>query len=124
MKRLTLGLALVLRAAAAQATTITVNTTVDDFTNNGNCSLREALEAANTNAARDACPAGSASVRDLISIPAGVYLLGGGQALNPDDVVLQGAGASLTIIDGGATRFAFTRGILYLSSAEVNDLTL
>jgi CSLREA domain-containing protein len=36
--------------------TITVTTTVDDMTVNGNCTLREALRAAQTNLPVDACP--------------------------------------------------------------------
>lgn len=42
--------------------TITVNTTADDNTVNGNCTLREAIIAANTNAAVDACTAGTAGL--------------------------------------------------------------
>ncbi len=76
-----LGLAISWQAAYAtinqpQAvqTTITVNTFVDDFTpSNGTCSLREAVQAANTDLAVDACPAGSAS--DTIQLAAGNYQL-------------------------------------------------
>ena len=39
--------------------TIVVNTAADDNTVNGNCTLREAIQAANTNAAVDGCSAGS-----------------------------------------------------------------
>lgn len=41
----------------AQAT-ITVTTQVDEINSNGQCSLREAIRAANTNAAVDSCTAG------------------------------------------------------------------
>ena len=40
------------------AITIAPDVFVDDFTPNGNCTLREAIEAANTDAAVDKCPAG------------------------------------------------------------------
>jgi CSLREA domain-containing protein len=38
--------------------TLTVNTSLDELSTNGNCSLREAIQAANTNTAVDACGAG------------------------------------------------------------------
>jgi CSLREA domain-containing protein/uncharacterized repeat protein (TIGR01451 family) len=43
----------------AASSVITVTTTLDDLTDNGNCTLREAIQAANTDTAVDACPAGS-----------------------------------------------------------------
>lgn len=52
---------------------IVVKTTADDLVDNGNCSLREAIIAANTDTAVDACPAGSGA--DLIILPGGVYPL-------------------------------------------------
>ena len=65
------AVALALTAGAARATTITVTTTADDFTNNGNCSLREAFEAANFNIVRDQCPAGLAGGTDEIVLADG-----------------------------------------------------
>jgi CSLREA domain-containing protein len=50
----------------AQAATITVGTAADDTTVNANCTLREAITAANTNAAVDACASGAAGA-DTIS---------------------------------------------------------
>lgn len=44
------------------ANTITVTTLDDDFTDNGNCTLTEAVVAADLNSARDACAAGSAGL--------------------------------------------------------------
>src|SRR3954451_22131044 len=55
--------------ALAQVSTtniITVNTTADDATVNGNCTIREAIQAANSNAAVDRCAAGSATGQDTI----------------------------------------------------------
>lgn len=57
------------------ATYIHVTTTVDELTANGNCSLREAIIAANTNTAVDACTAGSAAGTDIILLKSGTYLL-------------------------------------------------
>ena len=51
----------------------TIDTTNDDLTANGNCTLREAIQAANTDAAVDNCSAGSGA--DIIMLPAGVYTL-------------------------------------------------
>ena len=67
-----IGLALlasVAPTAEARATTITVTTTVDEVAITGNCSLREAVIAANTDAAVDACAAGAGA--DTIAIPLG-----------------------------------------------------
>ena len=48
------ALSLLLRVSHARATTITVTTTDDEVAVTGNCSLREAVIAANTDAAVDA----------------------------------------------------------------------
>ena len=59
---------------ARAATTITVTTTADETAVDGNCSLEEAIEAANTHSAVDACPAGTGN--DSIVLAAGaVYTL-------------------------------------------------
>src|SRR3954452_12265167 len=60
---------LLLPARLAYASTITVTTSADDITVNGNCTLREAIQAANTDAAVDACTAGSGA--DTIAVQAG-----------------------------------------------------
>ena len=109
-----LALALLLSLATppgtAHAATITVNTTADELNSNGNCSLREAIHAANTNAAVDACSAGSGGT-DIITLPAGTYALtvaGTGEESNVTgdldilgDVSIKGAGAGISVIDGG-----------------------
>lgn len=92
----------------AQAASITVTTTVDELKTNGNCSLREAIRAANLDTRVDACPAGSGS--DTISLPAGTFTLAIAGAdedntLRGDldirsNLTIVGAGASKTILDG------------------------
>ncbi|MEM7354471.1 MAG: choice-of-anchor Q domain-containing protein, partial [Acidobacteriota bacterium] len=77
---------------------------------NGNCTLREAILAANTNSVVDGCPAGEAGPNaDVVQVPPGTYFL----TLGPrgddagehgdldltDDVEVRGAGADLTRID-------------------------
>ncbi len=97
---------------SAFATTLTVNSTADDFDQptNGNCTLREAILAANTNAAVDGCAAGQAGPTvDVVAIPAGTFLLTVGPRGDDDaergdldltdDVEIRGAGAHLTRID-------------------------
>jgi len=52
---------------------ITVTTAVDELNSDGDCALREAVQAANSDTAIDACIAGNGW--DTISIPAGNYEL-------------------------------------------------
>jgi CSLREA domain-containing protein len=60
--------------APANAATITPDTFLDDNTNNDNCTLREAIIAANTDTADDSCTAGTGA--DEIPLQAGTYELG------------------------------------------------
>ena len=81
--------------------TITVTTTADELTPDGDCSLREAIESANHDMRVDACTAGTGA--DTIIVPAGVYtisLAGGGEDNNRTgdydligSVQIEGAGA-------------------------------
>lgn len=94
----------------AQAATITVSSTADNVTNDANCTLREAVIAANTDAAYRGCTAGSGT--DTISVPAGTYTLAltgpneNAAATGDLDITanasIQGATAATTIINGGA----------------------
>ena len=95
--------------SAASAATFIVETTADELTVNGQCSLREAIRAANLDLPQDSCPAGSALVRDFIEVPRGTYLLGLGPAGDDagsrgdfdifESVAIVGTGPR-TIIDG------------------------
>src|SRR5262245_14278903 len=71
-----------LAAVPAQATTILVDSTADDTATNGNCTLREAVLAANLNLIRDACPAGSPGADTILLQFDGTYLL---TLSGPDD---------------------------------------
>jgi CSLREA domain-containing protein len=88
-----MALGFFVQGQAAYAATITVNTTADQFNANGDCSLHEALEAANTDHAVDGCPAGRGA--DTIVVPAGAYALTSGNELDiASNVSISGAGAS------------------------------
>jgi CSLREA domain-containing protein len=103
-----LALTLAVGPPAAYAATITVDTTADELNADGDCSLREAIQAANTNTAVDACAAGSGT--DTINLPAGTFTLsipGTGDDTNATGDLdfagstgLVGAGAAATVIDG------------------------
>jgi len=106
------------------AATITVNSSADDFDlgANGNCTLREAILAANGNVAVDACPAGQPGpgVVDHVVVPVGMYgltiagLEDDGEAGDldlRDDVSIEGGGARQTIVDvGGLDRVVQVHG--------------
>jgi CSLREA domain-containing protein len=114
---MSVGIALLLGLASlgARGATITVDSTADSLAVDGNCTLREAIIAANTDAAVDACPAGSGA--DVVVLPAGTYTLTLVGALEnaaatgdldvTGDLELTGAGAATTIIDGNGTDRVF-----------------
>lgn len=93
------ALALALPAGAA---TIPPTVFTDDDTVNGNCTLREAVEAANTNLAVDACPAGEAlPVVDVVGLPLGSYTLSLPDPIDiTEDVDIFGADQTVTDLTG------------------------
>jgi CSLREA domain-containing protein len=116
----------------AQAATIIVNTTVDSLAPPaGACSLRAAIVAANTNTAVGGCPAGSATVTDTIVLPCGTYTLGiagadedanaSGDLDIAGDLILTGAGARTTIIDGGGIDRVFE---IRTGTVTISDVTI
>ena len=101
--------------SSVRADTITVNTTDDEVNGDGDCSLREAILAANSDTAVDACTAGSGN--DVITLPPGTYTLtldgageDNGQTGDLDltsNVTINGGGQNSTIIDGANTDRVF-----------------
>ena len=95
----------------AHAATIVVNGTADVIANDGQCTLREAITAANTDtvsgAAAGECAAGV--ITDTITLPAGTYTLAlsgysednnaTGDLDLKSDITINGADADTTIID-------------------------
>ncbi len=102
--------ALTLWSSPVRAQTITVTTTEDELNADGDCSLREAIVAANTDTAVDACDAGGAD--DVIMAPPGHYVLSlagadeDAAATGDLDIIgavtIDGAGMGQTIVDGAA----------------------
>ena len=124
-RRLTLGLlsvwifsflTVVSHVTASPSAEITVNSTADILADDGQCTLREAITAANNNTpsgiSAGECPAGENGV-DTIVVPAGAYTLfmvGTGDDSNATgdldiraSMKIQGAGADKTYIQAGAT---------------------
>lgn len=109
--RLVLLAAVCLWASSGSAATIRVTTSADELNADGDCSLREAVRAANTNAAVDACAAGISNGNDYIDIAA---ISGQTVTLTLGEIVVTGATrfgpengpavATLTIDAGGASR--------------------
>jgi CSLREA domain-containing protein len=92
---------------AANAALITVNTTADELNSDGDCSLREAVQAANTNLPVDACPPGTPGpIVDVITFSVtGTITLTMGQLTVTDDLIIDGPGAmNLTVSGNSASR--------------------
>ena len=108
-------LACALWVTPAGAATIAVDSTNDAIAEDGRCSLREAITAANTDQPSGVltgeCPRGNGP--DTIKLPAGMYTLtktGSHEDANASgdldiesDMTIEGAGAGLTAIDGNAS---------------------
>jgi CSLREA domain-containing protein len=126
-------LALLLPPGVGHAATITVTTTDDELNTDGDCSLREAVRAADTNLAVDACGSGAFAGTDVIMLPAGTYTLtlpgDEGDAMTGDlDVfngalTIIGAGAATTVIDGNGATLA-DRVFEAMSSLTLEGVTI
>jgi CSLREA domain-containing protein len=114
--RCVLILFIVLLPAGPFATTFPVTKTddTDDGVCDADCSLREAIEEANTNPGADDVP-----------VPAGTYLLTLGQLTVSEKVSIAGAGQTNTIIDGNATHRVLgiepTNGVVQISSVTIRN---
>jgi len=116
-------LAGMLFGGTVHAAGITVTTTVDEFgvgTDTG-CSLREAIQAAQTDSEFGGCPAGSGW--DTISVPAGTYILTLGDLDIGTNLDIIGDGPDATIIDGGGIDrvFYIHSGIILLKRLTVQN---
>lgn len=113
-------------AHPALAASITVNTTAQSPGQVGDCTLGEAIQAANTDQAVDGCVAGSGA--DIITLPAGTYTLSAADAsysfigalglpILLGNITLSGAGADTTIIQRSNDAPPFR--ILFLSGTNI-----
>ncbi len=94
----------------AQAATITVS---------GGCTFDNAITAANTDATAGGCPAGSGA--DAINLPAGAYQPAGALLVSTTIVIL-GAGARTTIIDGRSAHQVFA--VVPGGALDLRDVTV
>ncbi len=129
-----LSLTLALPAGSA---IIDVTSTADDLGDgpNGNCTLREAIVAANTDAAVDACTPGGGA--DTVRVPAGTYTL---SRIGPaedaaatgdldvrGDLILSGAGRETTILESGGSTNQTGDRLLDVEGpgeVEIRDVTI
>jgi CSLREA domain-containing protein len=109
---------------AHASTTIAVSANSDTVANDGQCSLREAIAAANTDAASGTavgeCPAGSGS--DTITVP-GMQISLSSQLVMNSPIVLVGAGVGNTVIKGNAGVFLVNSGPVVLKNLTVQGET-
>jgi CSLREA domain-containing protein len=113
--------------APAEAATITVTTTTDELNTDGDCSLREAIQAANTDTGVDACLAGSGL--DTIFVPSGVYTItraGADEDSNAtgdfdigSEVIIQGATTNRPEISGNHLDRVFDVVYSFLTSPDL-----
>jgi hypothetical protein len=111
-------------AAPAGATEYFITVGADDATTNGNCTLREALIAANTNAARDACLAGSPTSADVIQLIGGYSWTLGHFEVTGGELVIRGIVTPpfTTLLDlGDVSRFL---GVFGGAAVTLEDLNV
>ncbi|MGH3090411.1 MAG: Ig-like domain-containing protein, partial [Rubrobacteraceae bacterium] len=105
---------------------IVVNSDADTVADDGECTLREAVASANTNAASGSepgeCAAGSGKDEITFDLPDDAEItLGGGHIEIPSALAIDGSGVeNLTVSGGGKSRVFFVSG----GSVEMNDLTI
>ncbi|MBN8526514.1 MAG: CSLREA domain-containing protein, partial [Planctomycetes bacterium] len=115
-----------LEVQPAYAAGIVVNTAVDEDVDNGTCSLREAITAANTNAAYRGCPAGAGS--DAITFAGNYTITLSDQLPSVTTVItITGNGAANTIVQANAVANTATYRVFEISltgSLTLNNLTV
>jgi len=87
---------------SAQAASILVNTADDELNNDGDCSLREAIQSANTNplSGVDACNAGSMGADNILILVNGTIALAN-ELIISEALSITGLGFENTVIAGG-----------------------
>jgi CSLREA domain-containing protein len=101
----TSGLAIAAPSPSRIKGEIVVNTLEDELNHDGDCSLREAIQAANTNAPVDACPAGDPVITDTISFDvAGIITVTNQLLVTEGGPLVIDGGNVITVSGGGTTR--------------------
>ena len=108
-------------AAGAQATSYNINTTNMGFVSDGNCGLREAIDAVNTQSARWGCPGPDGS-SDGIFLQAGTYTAPVGMTL--DRSVTLNCPLGTCIVDAGTINTNFITLSSLGPTVFINDITL
>lgn len=114
---------------------IAVDTTEDGRIADGNCALREAIEAADTNLALDGCPAGSGSEADIITFqipgtPPHAIQLTSALPVMTEPVVIDGttqpgfAGTPVIEIDGSGAGEQVNGLVIVAGSSTVRGLAI
>lgn len=104
-----LTIALALTAAPAAAASITVNTVSDFDTTDGFCSIREAILAANTDAAHNECTAGSGDDHIHFAFPLpGIILLTDHLPAITETLAIHGPATGSLTLDGDTSYRAIT----------------
>jgi CSLREA domain-containing protein len=103
---------------AAPQTIITVDSLADEMVDDGNCTLREAIEAANTNTAVDDCRPGSPIFQDIITFRLDGTILLQDALVITQGVEIRGNGQNNTILDGAET--AIPGHLIYANWIEGN----
>lgn len=111
---------------SAFAATITVTSPNDEITNDNNCTLREAFEAAETNTAVDACIAGDDNndFIDLSGITGTIELSKGEFSVKSDFLTIKGPGSDQLTIDGLDNTHRFLDFVGNQQTMYVSGLTL
>jgi len=123
-------------AMAAGELHIYVDTFADDYEDNGNCSLREAITAINTHANRDACVF-SATTYDnnyYIHLQAGTYQITRAGMYENDNATgdfdihrnmeFIGSASGMTIIDGGGLDRVFSIQMPYMEHVQMERMII
>ena len=128
-------LALFAQGRPAYAATITVNTTADEFGTGAGCSLREAIQAANTDAPFGGCATGSGPDTIVFDL-SGTFTLtipginedsnATGDLDIANDLTITGNGVAATIIDGDALDrvFDIDPKFVFGVTVEISGLTI
>src|SRR3990172_614711 len=109
--------------AAQPGVTLTVNTTEDELNNDGDCSLREAIRAANTNAAVDACTAGVGADTITFSVT-GIIVPGSALPDIGEDLTVAGPGATNLTISGSGNDAVSVFVVNADITLNLHDLTI